>query len=64
MRLSWGCVGNPSIGAIVLNQMLEGDIYKSLNISSKDGVFIISSIFGGTGAAGFPLLVNKIRKDL
>ena len=64
MRLSWGFVGNPSIGAVVLNQMLEGENYKSLNIKSNDGVFIISSIFGGTGAAGFPLLVNKIRKDL
>ena len=64
MRLSWGFVGNPSIGAVVLNQMLEGEKYKSLNITSRDGVFIISSIFGGTGAAGFPLLVNKIRKDL
>ena len=64
MKLSWGFVGNPSIGAIVLNQMLESEQFKKLGITSKDGVFIISSIFGGTGAAGFPLLVNKIRKDL
>lgn len=61
MKLSWGFVGNPSIGAVVLNQMLESDTFKNLNINSKDGVFIISSVFGGTGAAGFPLLVNKIR---
>lgn len=63
MKLSWGFVGNPSIGAIVLNQMLESDKYKTLKPTNKDGIFIISSIFGGTGAAGFPLLVNKLRSD-
>ena len=63
MQLSWGFVGNPSIGAIVLNQMLESDEYKNLKPTNKDGIFIVSSIFGGTGAAGFPLLVNKLRSD-
>lgn len=65
MNLSWGFVGNPSIGSVVLTQMLESDTYKNqIPINSGDGVFIVGSIFGGTGAAGIPLLINKIRKDL
>lgn len=65
MNLSWGFVGNPSIGSVVLTQMLESDLYKNrININSNDAVFIVGSIFGGTGAAGIPLLINKIRKDL
>ena len=40
MQLSWGFVGNPSIGAIVLNQMLESDEYKNLKPTNKDGIFI------------------------
>ena len=65
MNLSWGFVGNPSIGSIVLNQMLETESFISLrnSITSNDGVFIVSSIFGGTGASGFPLLVNSLKEN-
>jgi len=63
MDLSWGFVGNPSIGAVVLNQMFQNPEYKQKLdcITSKDAVFVAGSIFGGTGAAGIPLLVNLIR---
>jgi len=27
----------------------------------EDAIFIINSIFGGTGAAGFPLLLKSLR---
>ncbi len=63
MDLTYGFVGNPSIGAVVLNKMLK-EAFKTnpnLNPTTDDGCFIINSIFGGTGAAGFPLLVNKLR---
>lgn len=63
MDLTYGFVGNPSIGAVVLNKMLKEafEYNPGLNPTTNDGCFIINSIFGGTGAAGFPLLVNKLR---
>lgn len=63
MDLTFGFVGNPSIGAVVLNKMLQDafDSNPNLKPTTRDGCFIVGSIFGGTGAAGFPLLVNKLR---
>lgn len=63
-ELSVGFKGNPHMGSIVLNQFknsLEFKFFAS-RLGDKDRVFIISSIFGGTGAAGFPLLVKNIRE--
>ncbi len=62
--LEVGFKGNPNIGSVVLNQFTKSDIYKSFadNFQSQDRIFIISSIFGGTGAAGFPLLLKNIRQ--
>lgn len=63
--LSVGFKGNPNVGTIVLGNLIEGqdwwDAFKS-KYESGDRVFIISSIFGGTGASGFPLLLNMIKK--
>jgi hypothetical protein len=62
--LSVGFKGNPNMGTVVLGDMLEGaDWFKSLKtaIDGDDRIFIISSIFGGTGASGYPLLEKKIR---
>lgn len=58
-----GFIGNPNIGSVVLNQFTESDEFKHFasNFDQNDRVFIISSIFGGTGAAGFPLLVKNLR---
>lgn len=57
-----GFKGNPNLGSIVLNQFQGNADFKkfSLNFSPDDRIFIISSIHGGTGAAGFPLLVKNI----
>jgi hypothetical protein len=58
-----GFKGNPNIGSVVLNQFhnsKEFEIFTS-NFHQDDRIFIISSIFGGTGAAGFPLLLKNIR---
>ncbi len=62
--LEVGFKGHPNIGSVVLNQFTKSDIYKSFadNFQSQDRIFIISSIFGGTGAAGFPLLLKNIRQ--
>lgn len=62
--MSVGFKGNPNIGSIVLNQFKKSSEYKIFinSFSSGDSIFIISSIFGGTGAAGFPLLLRNLRK--
>ena len=62
--LSVGFKGNPNIGTVVLGDLIEGaDWFKSFkqHCEKDDRVFIISSIFGGTGASGYPLLEKKIR---
>ena len=58
-----GFVGNPNIGSVVLNQFKDSEEFKDFanNFSEGDRVFIISSIFGGTGAAGFPIILKNIR---
>ena len=66
-RLSVGFKGNPNVGTVVLSNMMKGaDWMKALTESSSfqegDRIFIISSIFGGTGASGYPLLEKTIRE--
>ena len=66
MPLTVGFVGNPNIGSVVLNSLsLQGDSFTTIegDAGSSDGVFVIGSLFGGTGAAGFPLIVNKFMSD-
>lgn len=58
-----GFEGNPNMGSIVLNQLkrTEGFTQFVTNFREGDKIFIISSIFGGTGASGFPLLLKILR---
>ena len=58
-----GFKGNPNIGSIVLNQFVDSDEFINFAASFNQGdrIFIISSIFGGTGASGFPLLLKNLR---
>jgi len=59
-----GFVGNPHMGSIVLNKFRNSQEFKAFanNFSKDDRVFIISSIFGGTGASGFPMILKNIRR--
>ncbi len=59
-----GFKGNPNIGSVALNQITDTNEYHSFckQFNSGDDIFIISSIFGGTGSAGFPLLLKNFRK--
>jgi len=61
--LDVGFKGNPHMGSMVLNQFTESDDFKKFAqiFTQGDGIFIVNSIFGGTGAAGFPLLLNTLR---
>lgn len=68
MELNVGFVGNPNIGSVVLNTLslnmseFKDDILGK--VSAADGVFVVGSLFGGTGAAGFPLIVNKFSENV
>ena len=59
-----GFKGNPNMGSVVLNQFQESDDFKAFasSFSQNDRIFIVSSIFGGTGASGFPLLLKNLRE--
>lgn len=60
-----GFKGNPNMGSIVLNQFVQSNQFQQFANGFKqgDGIFIISSIFGGTGASGFPLLLKILRSN-
>ena len=61
--LNVGFKGNPNMGTVVLNQFTKSKDFENfgLSFSQGDAIFIINSIFGGTGAAGFPLLLKSLR---
>lgn len=58
-----GFKGNPNIGSVVLNQIVDSPDFQDVAnyFTAGDRIFIISSIFGGTGASGFPLLLKTLR---
>lgn len=60
-----GFKGNPNIGSVVLNQIVESEQFSTFanSFAAGDKIFIISSIFGGTGASGFPLLLKTLRTN-
>lgn len=60
-----GFKGNPNIGSLVLNQFVTSMGFQSFANAFQQGdrIFIISSIFGGTGASGFPLLLKTLRAN-
>ena len=62
-KMDIGFVGSPNIGSVALNQFKNSVEFREFaNVYKKeDKVFIVSSIFGGTGAAGFPIIVKNIR---
>ena len=62
-KMQVGFKGNPNIGSVVLNQIVSSPQFNEFATSFANGdkIFIISSIFGGTGASGFPLLLKTLR---
>ncbi len=63
MDMAVGFQGNPKLGCVVLNQFKGNTDFDTFaaNFEQGDRIFIISSIHGGTGAAGFPLLLKNLR---
>ncbi len=64
-KMQVGFKGNPNIGSVVLNQFANSNDFNNLanSFAQGDKIFIISSIFGGTGASGFPLLLKNLRTN-
>ncbi len=65
LNMHIGFKGNPNIGSVALNQFDNSNsdfIDVASLFTQNDRIFIISSIFGGTGASGFPILVNNLRE--
>ncbi|MBP5590585.1 hypothetical protein J6Y50_01835 [bacterium] len=65
-NLFQGCKGQPNIGSVIFsNEYLDTTISEALFgfQDHEDRVLVISSCFGGTGAAGFPALVKKISEQ-
>lgn len=62
-KMDIGFVGSPNIGAVALNQFKDSEEFRQFaNVfRAEDRVFVVSSIFGGTGAAGYPIIVKNIR---
>lgn len=62
-KMDIGFVGSPNIGSVALNQFKDSEEFRQFsNVFQKtDRIFIVSSIFGGTGAAGYPIIVKNIR---
>jgi len=62
-QMEVGFKGNPNIGSVVLNKFSKTALFEKFasSFNKNDRIFIISSIFGGTGAAGFPLILKNIR---
>lgn len=64
LELSMGFKGNPNIGSIMFENLKDDDEFKrfcNTFDATRDRVFIISSIFGGTGSSGFPRIVDAIH---
>lgn len=61
--LDVGFRGSPNVGSIVLNEIIQSPEMRffASNFQAGDRIFFVSSIFGGTGAAGFPLLLKNFK---
>lgn len=65
LNLTVGFKGNPNIGSIIFNELTTTEEYKyfARAFTPNDRIFIVSSIFGGTGSSGFPQLVKNLRRN-
>ncbi|NDW11063.1 hypothetical protein [Dysgonomonas sp. 520] len=63
LNIKKGFKGNPNIGSAIFNEVLDTDIMRNYlnSVSANDRVFVVGSIFGGTGATGIPQIVNRCR---
>lgn len=62
-KMDIGFVGSPNIGSVALNEFKDSEEFRQFSnaFQKQDRIFVVSSIFGGTGAAGYPVIVKNIR---
>ncbi|WP_025763906.1 hypothetical protein [Dyadobacter tibetensis] len=65
LRLNQGFKGNPNIGSVVFNNLANTKEFRFVlrSIGEGDRIFIVSSIFGGTGSSGFPQLIKLLQQE-
>jgi len=65
MDMAQGYRGVPSIGSILMTNIQKHRIWKvlvsSLKADQNSKVFIFASVFGGTGASGYPVISKLIK---
>jgi len=67
MTLAEGFRGRPAVGSAIMSNFIQDDrSWRELvrRIRGGDKVFLCGSIFGGTGASGFPTLGRLLARDL
>lgn len=69
--LDKGFRGHPAIGAAVMSYSMQEDtgepwisLKQQINSDKDAKVFLFASVFGGTGAAGFPTIAKILEKTL
>jgi len=64
LKLTKGFKGNPNIGSVIFNEFSNTEEFKHFErvFTEQDRIFIVSSIFGGTGSSGFPQLIKIFRQ--
>lgn len=60
-----GFKGNPNIGSVILNDIINTNAYKDFEsfFAAGDRIILVGSIFGGTGSSGIPVLVNHLKTN-
>ncbi|CBS86078.1 tubulin-like doman-containing protein [Azospirillum lipoferum] len=73
MDLSHGFRARPAIGAAVIGARVESDdeFWQDVFAAQQDAnqnrdvrIFLVGSVFGGTGASGFPVIARRLREAL
>lgn len=66
LNLSVGFKGNPNIGSVVFNDYFSDGKwgFKDFqgNVQEGDRIFVVGSIFGGTGSSGIPQLIKRLEQ--
>ena len=69
-NLDKGFRGHPAIGAAVMTEKMDINdepwktILPQINADKNAKIFLFASVFGGTGAAGFPTIARLLQAEL
>ncbi len=70
LDLTFGYRARPSIGSLLMSNFINNSklfpwdlIIQKLKKNEDDKVFLFSSVFGGTGASGFPVISRMIKNQ-